>query len=110
MCPMSPASLSIALQSDPVVLERGELRIEIVLQPFSITVRRRGRRLMRAAGAWVAHGTVHDHFIQFTEGVVAREELAPPERARRCGRPRPRWTPASTLAWCSTAVAAHGCG
>ncbi|HET7052114.1 MAG TPA: hypothetical protein VFI54_27840, partial [Solirubrobacteraceae bacterium] len=80
---MSTASLSIVLESDSVVLERGELRVEIDLQPFSMTIRRRGRRLMRAAGAWVAQGTVHDHFIQFTEGVVAREELAPPERARR---------------------------
>ena len=34
---MSTASLSIALQSDAVVLERGELRVEIALQPFSIT-------------------------------------------------------------------------
>jgi alpha-D-xyloside xylohydrolase len=80
---MSTASLSIALQSDAVVLERGELRVEIDLQPFSMTVGRRGRRLLRAAGMWVAQGTIHDHFIQFTEGVVAREELAPPERARR---------------------------
>jgi hypothetical protein len=40
-------------------------------------------RLLRGAGTWVAQGTIHDHFIQFTEGVVAREELAPPERARR---------------------------
>ena len=80
---MSSASLSIALESDSVVLERGELRVELALQPFSITVRRRGRRLVRAAGVWVAQGTIHDHFIQFTEGVVAREELAPPERARR---------------------------
>src|ERR1700750_2684262 len=80
---MSIASVSFALGADPVVLRRGELRIEIVLQPFSMTVSRRGRRLIRAAGVWVAQGTVHDHFIQFTEGVVAREELAPPERARR---------------------------
>ena len=80
---MSIGNLSIALGSDPLVLERGELRVEIVRQPFSMTIRRRGRRLLRAVGAWVAEGTIHDHFIQFTEGVVAREELAPPERARR---------------------------
>ena len=68
---MSTGDLSIALESDSVVLERGELRVEIELQPFSMTVRRRGRKLLRAAGAWVAQGTVHDHFIQFTEGVIA---------------------------------------
>src|SRR5258707_754330 len=48
-----------------------------------MTVRRAGRRLMRSGGLWVADGTVHDHFVQFTEGVIAREELAPPERALR---------------------------
>jgi alpha-glucosidase (family GH31 glycosyl hydrolase) len=44
-------------------------------------LRRRGRRLLRSAGAWVAEGTVHDHFLQFTEGVVAGEALEPLERA-----------------------------
>ena len=50
-------------------------------RPFELTVRRAERRLIRSLGAWVADGTVHDHFIQLTEGVVAREELAPAERA-----------------------------
>src|SRR6478752_5141341 len=104
---MSTASVSIVMESDSVVLERGELRVEIELQPFSMTIRRRGRRLMRAAGAWVAQGTVHDHFIQFTEGVVAREELAPPERAGRSSSPG--LTPASTSAWCSTVAVARDC-
>ncbi len=67
---------------DALVLERGRLRVEIGLAPFELTVRRAGRRLARSLGAWVADGTVHDHFIQLTEGVVAREELAPAERAR----------------------------
>ena len=66
-----------------VVLERASLRIEVVVRPFSLTVRRGGRRLLRAACAWVADGTVHDHFVQLTEGVVAREELSPSERAVR---------------------------
>jgi alpha-glucosidase (family GH31 glycosyl hydrolase) len=75
--------------ADTVVLERGPVRVEIALSPFEVTIRRAGRRLVRSLGAWVAEGTVHDHFIQFTEGVVAREELAPVERAwtavvRRC--------------------------
>jgi alpha-glucosidase (family GH31 glycosyl hydrolase) len=65
------------------VLERGLLRVEIVLRPFAFTVRRAGRRLMRAGGAWVSDGVVHDHFVQFTEGVVAREELSFAERALR---------------------------
>ena len=65
------------------MLERDALRVEVALRPFALTVRRSGRRLMRAVGVWVADGTVHDHFVQFTEGVVPNEELAPTERARR---------------------------
>ena len=57
--------------ADAVVLERGRVRVEITLSPFEVTIRRAGRRLVRSLGAWVAEGTVHDHFIQFTEGVVA---------------------------------------
>jgi alpha-glucosidase (family GH31 glycosyl hydrolase) len=66
-----------------LVLERGLLTVEVSLRPFDFTVRRGERALIRGGGAWVADGTIHDHFIQFTEGVVAREELAPVERAIR---------------------------
>jgi hypothetical protein len=67
--------------ADVVVLVRGRLRVEIALQPFELTIRHGGRRLVRSMGAWVAEGAVRDHFIQLTEGVVAGEELAPVERA-----------------------------
>jgi alpha-glucosidase (family GH31 glycosyl hydrolase) len=80
---MPISGTSIRAETDPVVLERGELKVEIALQPFAVTVRRTGRRLIRAGGVWAVQGTAHDHFIQFTEGVVAREELAPTERAHR---------------------------
>src|SRR5689334_19863153 len=66
---------------DTVVLRRGELQVEVVPRPFALTIRRGRRRLVRSLGAWVADGTVHDHFIQLTEGVVAHEDLAPVERA-----------------------------
>jgi alpha-glucosidase (family GH31 glycosyl hydrolase) len=66
---------------DLVVLRAGALRVEIALLPFALTIWRAERRLVRSLGAWVADGTVHDHFIQLTEGVVAHEELAPIERA-----------------------------
>ena len=56
-----------------LVLERGLLTVEVSLRPFGFTVRRDERALIRGGGAWVADGTIHDHFIQFTEGVVARE-------------------------------------
>jgi hypothetical protein len=75
--------ISVSSGPDPLVLQRGPLLVEIGLRPFSFTVRRRGRRLLRAGGLWVADGTIYDHFVQFTEGVVAREELSPTERALR---------------------------
>ena len=59
--------------SGALVLERGALRVEICRHPFGVHVRRDGRRLIRGLGEWVAEGEVHDQFIQFTEGVVARE-------------------------------------
>ncbi|MDX6683651.1 MAG: alpha-D-xyloside xylohydrolase [Solirubrobacteraceae bacterium] len=62
------------------VLEREALRVEISQRPFAVDVRRDGRRLIRGLGVWAADGEVHDQFIQFTEGVIAREELALPER------------------------------
>jgi alpha-glucosidase (family GH31 glycosyl hydrolase) len=65
----------------PGVLERAELRVELELRPFSFTVRRAGRRLIRAAGVWAAGGTSADHFVQMTEGVIPVEQLEPPERA-----------------------------
>ena len=72
-----------AATTPDLAIEQGRLRAEINLRPFTFTIRRAGRRLLRSAGAWVAEGVVQDHFIQFTEGVVAAEELAPHERAAR---------------------------
>jgi alpha-glucosidase (family GH31 glycosyl hydrolase) len=72
-----------AATTPDLAIEQGQLRAEITLRPFSFTIRRAGRRLLRNAGAWVAEGTVNDHFIQFTEGVVASEDLATSERAVR---------------------------
>jgi hypothetical protein len=86
--PGSADAVEVRVTQEAVVLERGTLRLDIGLRPFSITVRRSGRRLLRNAGAWVAEGTVQDHFVQFTEGVIGLEDLAPHERASR-GRPVP---------------------
>lgn len=63
-----------------MTLRAGAIRVEIVLRPFDLTIWRGDRRLVRSLGGWVAEGTVHDHFIQLTEGVVAHEDLAPVER------------------------------
>jgi alpha-glucosidase (family GH31 glycosyl hydrolase) len=72
---------SVFVDAEVVVLRRGPLRVEIAIRPLELTVFRGGRRLVRSLGGWVAEGTVHDHFIQLTEGVLAHEELAPHERA-----------------------------
>ncbi len=70
------------MDGEQLLVQRGSLRVEITPRPFAFTVRRDGRRLVRDGGAWVAEGTVHDQFIQLTEGVIAHEELAPLEPAR----------------------------
>src|ERR1700734_245002 len=74
---MAPTATSITASPDELALERGELRVEIALSPFAFTVLRAGRRLLRSASVWVADGVVRDQFIQFTEGVLAREERRP---------------------------------
>ena len=79
---MSLAPDQPAVDAELVVLSCGPLRLEITLAPFELTLYRGERRLLRSVGAWVAEGSVQDHFIQLTEGVVASEELAPIERAR----------------------------
>ena len=76
---MPPPATSVRAAAEEVVLERGELRVEIALRPFAFTVRRAGRRLLRAGGVWVADGVSDDQFIQFTEGVLAREQRQPAE-------------------------------
>ena len=48
---------AISAGAEQVVLERGPLRIEVELRPFAFTIRRDGRRLIRAGGVWVADGT-----------------------------------------------------
>ena len=77
---LSPPSISAGL--DEVVLERGTLRLEVALRPFALTLRRFGRRLMRSGEAWVAEGEVNDRFVQFTEGVIARDVIEALPEAR----------------------------
>ena len=79
---MALPELSIAAQSDSALLDAGRLRVEVSLRPFAFTIRRDGRRLLRAGGAWLADGEVRDQFVQFTEGVIAHEERSPTQRAR----------------------------
>jgi len=72
--------VSTATVLDGLVLERGPLRVEIAQHPFCIHVRRDGRRLVRALGLFAVEGEIEDQFIQFTEGVIAAEQLDLPER------------------------------
>jgi alpha-glucosidase (family GH31 glycosyl hydrolase) len=78
---MPPLEVSVSDRVDTAVVEAGRLRIEIAMQPFAFTIRRAGRRVLRAGGAWVADGRADDRFIQFTEGVVAHELRLPAQRA-----------------------------
>jgi alpha-D-xyloside xylohydrolase len=80
---MTTTVATITADPEQVFLSRGQLTVEIALRPFAFTVRRAGRRKLRNAGVWAADGTVRDHFIQMTEGVIAGEELTPLEPAVR---------------------------
>jgi alpha-glucosidase (family GH31 glycosyl hydrolase) len=64
-----------------VVLQTPALRVEVSLRPFAFVIRRAGRSLLRAGGAWAVDGEIRDQFLQFTEGVLASEERTPVERA-----------------------------
>jgi alpha-glucosidase (family GH31 glycosyl hydrolase) len=64
-----------------VALSRGPLSVDVALRPFSLTLRRDGRSLLRSAGLWAAEGSAADHFAQLTEGVIVNETLAPCELA-----------------------------
>ncbi len=55
--------------------------MECKLHPLRIHIRRDGRRLLRGLHAWVCDGEVQDRFLPLTEGVIAQEGRAFPERA-----------------------------
>ena len=65
--------MSIAARAE-VTLQRKALRVAVSLDPFSIEIRRDGRRLVHGARVWCADGEVRDQFVQLTEGVIAQEE------------------------------------
>ncbi len=72
--------VTTATVADALVLQRGQLRVEIAHHPVAVHVRRAGRRLIRGLDAWAVDGEVCDQFIQFTEVVIAKEALGLPER------------------------------
>ncbi|MGA9856380.1 MAG: TIM-barrel domain-containing protein [Solirubrobacteraceae bacterium] len=73
--------MTISVEAGTAILSAGRLRVDIAAAPFSFTIRRDGRSLLRAGGAWVGDGEVHDRFIALTEGVIAREEGVSVHRA-----------------------------
>jgi alpha-glucosidase (family GH31 glycosyl hydrolase) len=79
---LMPPPVSISTAPDAAVLEAGRLRVEVSMRPFSFTICRDGRSLLRGGGAWAAEGEIRDQFIQFTEGVIAQENRSPAQRAR----------------------------
>ena len=56
-------------------LALGSLSVRVDPDPLAIHIERDGRSLLTGLELWAADGTVHDHFMQMTEGVIAREEL-----------------------------------
>lgn len=75
--------MTIARDDERLTLIRGAVSLEVTLRPFTFTLRREDRRLLRSGGLWAAEGTKDDHFVMFTEGIIVREQLDPLERARR---------------------------
>ena len=63
-------------------LSHGAVEVEIGLDPLAITVRRGGRRLVRDLSVHLLDGVVGDQFVQWTEGVLAHEDLEDPVRPR----------------------------
>jgi alpha-glucosidase (family GH31 glycosyl hydrolase) len=59
-------------------LDRDALTVELELAPLTLTVRRRGRRVAGPIVVRVRDGAIQDQWIQWTEGVVAHEELGDP--------------------------------
>jgi alpha-glucosidase (family GH31 glycosyl hydrolase) len=68
--------------SDAARMVAGRISVEVTVQPFSLTIRRDGRSVLKNAGAWVADGVIRDRFLALTEGVVAHEDRSPAERAQ----------------------------
>jgi alpha-glucosidase (family GH31 glycosyl hydrolase) len=75
--------VQVAPGAERLSLTHGPLEVEVALRPFSFTIRRAGRRLVRSGGVWVTEGTAADLFVQLTEGIIPREERSPKERSQR---------------------------
>ena len=54
------------------------LTVEVTQEPFSLTLRRAGHRLLGPVGLRTWAGAAEDQFVQLTEGMVAIETLADP--------------------------------
>jgi alpha-glucosidase (family GH31 glycosyl hydrolase) len=64
------------------------LECHVELAPLSLTVRRAGRRIAGPIVVRVRDGAIEDHWIQWTEGVVAHEELGDPLEVARAAPAR----------------------
>jgi hypothetical protein len=62
---------------DRVDVVRGAVSVSVALRPFEVTIRR-GRRVVRGLGVRLHDGVVRDQFVQWTEGVIAHEDLGDP--------------------------------
>lgn len=51
----------------------GVLSVDLHRAPFSVTVRRDGRAVIRNLTVWACEGQIRDRYVQLTEGVIADE-------------------------------------
>jgi alpha-glucosidase (family GH31 glycosyl hydrolase) len=63
--------------SETISLARGPLRVEIVLDPFSLRVERGGVNLVSDGRLWAQDGSGGDRLITVTEGVLVEERREP---------------------------------
>ncbi len=91
-----PRSARRGPMPEPLVLERGPVRVTVGLDPLAIEIRR-GRRLIRELRLWAAGGEARDQFVQLTEGVLAAEELERAAPFERGARRRPARLEPATL-------------
>ncbi len=72
------AAVSTTVHSEAARVVAGRISVEIAAQPFSLTIRRDDRSVLRGIGAWAAGGVIRDRSLALTEGVGGEAVVAAP--------------------------------
>ncbi len=70
---------SVERGAERMTLTRGELAVDVGMDPFSLGISRAGRVLLDECALWAQTGSGRDRLITLTEGVVPEEERGEPE-------------------------------